>query len=222
MLREPGRAAIHAGAAALIVAASTLSFAFSGSEAAGASGSEAAGGELPFPAEAIRTAFDSPHLSLINQELAPVDLEALRGRVVLLTAVYASCGHTCPLILSQTKGALAELSPLELQDLTVIAVTLDPSNDSAEVLARLAEGYQLQAPLYNLVSGPAPEVERVLDEMQVARSRDPETGVIDHANIFLLIDREGRVAYRLSLGERQKTWLTAALRVLLKEPRAAG
>jgi cytochrome oxidase Cu insertion factor (SCO1/SenC/PrrC family) len=214
MLREPGRAAIHAGAAALIVAASTLSFAFSGSEAAG--------GELPFPAEAIRTAFDSPHLSLINQELAPVDLEALRGRVVLLTAVYASCGHTCPLILSQTKGALAELSPLELQDLTVIAVTLDPSNDSAEVLARLAEGYQLQAPLYNLVSGPAPEVERVLDEMQVARSRDPETGVIDHANIFLLIDREGRVAYRLSLGERQKTWLTAALRVLLKEPRAAG
>ena len=53
--------------------------------------------------------------------------------------------------------------------------------------------------------------------MQVARKRDPETGVIDHANLFLLIDREGRLAYRLGLGERQQRWLTSALRVLLDE-----
>jgi protein SCO1/2 len=218
ILREPKRAAIHGGTAALIIGGSALSFAFSNSAPAS--------GELPFPAEAIRTAFDSPQLSLINQESAPVDLEALQGRVVLVTAVYASCGHTCPLILTQTKAALAELAPGELQDLSVIAVTLDPENDSVEVLARLADRYGLQAPLYNLVTGPSHEVERVLDDMQVARSRDSETGVIDHANVFLLIDRKGTIAYRLSLGERQKAWLTAALHVLLKEaqeePRAAG
>jgi protein SCO1/2 len=218
ILREPKRAAIHGGTAALIIGGSALSFAFSNSAPAS--------GELPFPAEAIRTAFDSPQLSLINQESAPVDLEALQGRVVLVTAVYASCGHTCPLILTQTQAALAELAPGELQDLSVIAVTLDPENDSVEVLARLADRYGLQAPLYNLVTGPSHEVERVLDDMQVARSRDSETGVIDHANVFLLIDRKGTIAYRLSLGERQKAWLTAALHVLLKEaqeePRAAG
>ncbi len=209
MLREPKRAAAHVGAAALIVAGSTLGFAFFSTAPATS--------ELPFPAEAIRTAFDSPHLSLTNQEGSPVDLDALEGRVVLLTAVYASCGHSCPLILSQAKAALAEFDPEELTDLTVIAVTMDPSTDSAEVLALLADGHGLQAPLYNLVTGPSQEVERVLDAMQIARTRDPETGVIDHANIFLLIDREGTVAYRLGLGERQKTWLTAALRVLLNE-----
>jgi cytochrome oxidase Cu insertion factor (SCO1/SenC/PrrC family) len=214
MLRAPKRAATHAGVAALIVAGSTLGFAVSNSAPAN--------GELPFPAEGIRTAFASPHLSLTNQEGSPVDLEALQGRVVLLTAVYASCGHTCPLILTQTKAALAELGPGDLQDLTVIAVTLDPSNDSAGVLKVLADGHGLQAPLYNLVTGPSEDVERVLDDMQIARTRDPESGVIDHANIFLLIDREGRIAYRLGLGERQEAWLTAALRVLLKEQRAAG
>jgi protein SCO1/2 len=214
ILRTPKRAATHAGAAALIVAGNTLGFAFFNSSPAS--------GELPFPAEAIRTAFDSPHLSLTNQEGSPVDLEALRGRVVLLTAVYASCGHTCPLVLSQSKAALAQLAPGELQDLTVIAVTLDPGNDSADVLAGLADAHGLQAPLYNLVTGPGQEVERVLDTLQISRTRDPQTGVIDHANIFLLIDREGKIAYRLGLGDRQKTWLTAALRVLLKERRAAG
>ena len=214
ILREPRRAGTHAGIAALIVAGSTLGFA--------SSNSAPAKGELPFPAEAIRTAFDSPRLFLTNQEGSPVDLELLRGRVVLLTALYASCLHTCPRILTQTRAALAELGPGELQDLTVIAITLDPNNDSVQALANLADGHGLQAPLYNLVTGPSREVEPLLDDMQIARSRDPETGAIDHANIFLLIDREGRIAYRLGLGERQTTWLTAALRVLLKEQRAAG
>jgi len=214
ILRVPKRAAVHIGLAGLVVAGSTLGFAYSNSTPAT--------GELPFPAEAIRTAFDSPELSLVNQEGSLVDLDALRGRVVLLTAVYASCGHTCPLVLSQTQAALAEFDPVDLEDLSVVAVTLDPANDTTEVLAALADGYGLEAPLYNFVTGPSPEVERVLDDMQVARTRDPETGVIDHANLFLLIDREGRVAFRLGLGERQKVWLTTALRILLKEQRATG
>jgi protein SCO1/2 len=47
--------------------------------------------------------------------------------------------------------------------------------------------------------------------------RDTDTGLIDHANLFILIDREGRVAYRFTLGERQQDWLGNALRLLLGE-----
>ncbi len=41
--------------------------------------------------------------------------------------------------------------------------------------------------------------------------------MIDHANLFLLVDRAGRIAYRLTLGERQQRWLTSALEFLLRE-----
>jgi len=214
MLRAPRRAAAHVGLAGLIVAGSTLGFAYSSSPPAT--------GEMPFPAEALRTAFDSPELSLVNQAGSAVDLEDLRGKVVLLTAVYASCVHTCPAVLGQAKAALAELDPVDLQDLSIVAVTLDPGHDSQAVLAELAERHDMQAPLYNLVTGPEQEVERVLDDMQIARTRNPETGIIDHANLFLLIDRNGAIAYRLGLGERQRAWLTAALRVLLREQRVSG
>ena len=214
MLRHPRSLAVYAGSAALLVAGSAGGFALAGAERDS--------GELPFPAEAIRTAFVPPAFSLTNQEGATVELTQLQGRVVLLTAVYASCGHTCPMILTQTRAAIAELDSETLADLTVVAVTMDPANDSGEVLARLAEGHDMQAPLYNLVTGPSVEVNRVLDDMQVARRRDSETGVIEHANLFLLIDREGRLAYRIGLGDRQQRWLTAALRVLLKEPQSSG
>jgi protein SCO1/2 len=179
-------------------------------------------GELPFPAEALRTALPAPDLALTDQTGAPVALADLRGQVVLLTAVYASCGHTCPAILSQTKSAVAELAPDERDGLRVVAVTLDPAHDTPDVLAGLARMHGFEAPRYHLVTGAPERVERVLDQMEVARERNAETGVIDHANVVLLLDRAGRVAYRFSIGERQQRWLTSALHVLLRERGDAG
>lgn len=208
-LARPARLARPTGAAVLVVAAIAASFAWLAPAAPA--------GEIPFPARELRTAHPAPSLQLTNQAGEPVDLAALRGNVVLLTAVYASCGHTCPAILTQARSAIDSLPAEKREDLRVVAVTLDPANDSPTVLTELAGRHALERPLYQLVTGAVPEVERVLDQMEIARVRDPKTGVIDHANLFLLLDREGRVAYRLTLGERQQRWLVDALGVLLEE-----
>ncbi|MBW2279732.1 MAG: SCO family protein [Deltaproteobacteria bacterium] len=181
-----------------------------------------AGGELPFPAEALRTAHRAPEFIGVNQAGDPVEIAEFRGKVVLLTAVYASCPHSCPAILTQARESLAGLSEAERADVRVVAVTMDPENDSPQKLAELANMHGLDLPVFNLLTGDPPEVERVLDEMSVARYRDPETGVIEHPNLFLLLDRDGHVAYRLGLGERQQQWLSAALRILLGEAPDAG
>jgi protein SCO1/2 len=125
-------------------------------------------------------------------------------------------------ILNQTKAAIAELTPEEREGLRVIAVTMDPERDNPDVLGELAKNHGMDSTLYHLVTGDPAEVEPLLDRMQIARQRDPETGIISHANLFLLIDREGRIAYRLGLGERQQRWLTSALRVLLREETVSG
>jgi len=211
---QPRRIARYIGVAALLVAGAAVGFALTAEQAAN--------GELPFPAEELRTAFEAPQFALTNQLRETVGPAAFGGKVVLLTAVYASCPHTCPVILDQARRAIAELSPEQREDLRVIAVTLDPEKDSPAVLHQLAENHGMQAPLYNLVTGNPADVEPLLDRMEIARERDPETGIINHANLFLLIDREGRVAYRLGLGERQQRWLTSALRILLREEAASG
>jgi protein SCO1/2 len=211
---QPRRIARYLGAAALLVAGASVGFALTTEQALK--------GELPFPAEELRTAYEAPQFSLTNQLREAVGPAAFEGNVVILTAVYASCPHTCPLILTQAKASIAELSPEEREGLRVIAVTMDPENDSPDVLHKLAENHGMESPLYNLVTGDSADVEPLLDRMEIARQRDPETGIINHANLFLLIDREGRVAYRLGLGERQQRWLTSALRVLLREEAASG
>ncbi len=214
LLRHPRALIVPIGTAALLVTGSAASFSLMSSDPPT--------GELPFPAEELRIAHRAPEVSLVNQHGEAVELSSLRGKVVALTAVYASCPHTCPAILAQAKASVAELAEEQLEDLRVVAVTMDPANDSSQVLSLLAQNHELESPVFNLVTGPVAEVERTLDRMQIARTRDPETGVIDHANLFLLIDRDGKLAYRLGLGERQQRWLTTALGVLLNETGTAS
>lgn len=209
-LRRPARLVPPALTALAVVGAGAAGFGLLRPAAA-------ATGELPFPAERLRTSFAAPSLSLVDQDGQPVSLEALRGRVIMVTGVYSTCGYTCPMIMAQAKAAVSALSPAEREQVTVVAVTLDPQHDTPEQLRKMAEAQHVTAPLYRLSTGEPAAVERALDDLQIARERDPKTGVIDHANLFLLVDKRGKIAYRLTLGGRQERWLTQALRVLVAE-----
>ncbi len=186
------------------------------------SGDAGASGELPFPGERVRTSHQPPAFALVDHDGAALRLDELRGRVVVITGVYASCGFTCPMIMGQAKRAVAELTEGERADVTVIAVTLDPAHDTPQVLAAMARGQGIAAPTFRLATGAPSLVEPLLDRLGIERRRDPETGVIDHANLFLVIDRSGRIAYRFTLGERQERWLTTALRQLVAEAERIG
>ncbi len=171
-----------------------------------------------FPAKALRTALTAPRFTLTDQDGASISLDALRGRVVLVTAVYASCGLACPRILGQAKGAVATLTDEERANLTVLGLTLDPERDDQQKLSRMAKAQKVEAPLYHLLTGAPAEVEKALDRFDITRRRDPQTGVIDHANVFIVIDRGGRVAYHFTLDPLQERWLGQALKALLAEP----
>lgn len=197
--------------------AAALATVLAGSAAFGSLRSTPVDEELPFPAEGMRTALPPPELDLEDQDGARVSLAALRGKIVIVTGVYASCGTTCPMIMGQSKRALEALSPEERAEVVVVAVTLDPEHDDRSRRAEMARGQKVSAPQFHLVGGDPKVVERVLDDLSIARKRDPQTGRIDHANVFSVVDKKGRVAYRFTLGARQEEWLKKALSVLVRE-----
>ncbi len=182
--------------------------------------------------EDLRTQAMAPALRLTDQNGDTVDLAKLRGKVVLVTAVYATCGNTCPMLFAQAKRAVMALTPDQRSDLTVIAITLDPARDTPDVLTETAKNQSIEAPLWRLVTGPPALVEATLDNWEVARRLNPETQQIDHANLFMLVDRQGRQAFRLPLARTgdsddptskqlaadREAWLHQALALLLAEP----
>jgi protein SCO1 len=169
-----------------------------------------------FPGNRIRTAVPAAPFRLVNQESDSVALEDFAGEVVVLTAIYATCGDTCPLILEQIKSAVGELTEEEKQDLHVIAITLDPETDTPAMLSMMAEARGVEAPLFNTVTGDPAYVNQVLDRYDFRRWRN-DAGAIEHTNLIHVIDRKGNIAFRFTLGALQETWLRESLKLVLSE-----
>ena len=176
----------------------------------------------PFPGERIRVSLPLPDTALIDQRGTGFHLADLRGRVVLVTGVYAACTTTCPEIFAEVQAVLGELSPAERADLSVVALSLNPEYETSLLMNAMAQGKGFTYPEFRYVNGQVPaEMHEVLKQLQFSVTRNPQTGTLDHANLFLLVDRSGRIAYRFTLDPRHRAWLRAGLRALLQETHVA-
>lgn len=167
--------------------------------------------------EGMRTSFAAPQFTLTDHTGQPLRFEGGHSRVTLITAVYASCGLACPMILGEVKRTVASLTPNERAKVDVLAVTLDPDHDSPSRLSALATAQRVSSPGFRFLTGDAPKVNSVLDALSIARAKNPQTGLIDHANILTLVDRQGRVAYRFSLGKENEKAIVRAIGQLVRE-----
>lgn len=175
---------------------------------------------LPFPGERIRVALPLPDVPMVDQKGAEFGFADLRGEVVLVTGVYASCSTACPEIFAEMQTLLAELSPAERAGVRFVALSLNPEYETAEFMDAVATARGFAHPEFRYVNGRTPgEMLDLLAHLNFSRVRNPETGVVDHVNLFLLVDRAGRIAYRFNLDARHRAWLRAGLRSLLAESR---
>jgi len=172
---------------------------------------------LPFPADTLRSALPMPAFKLTNQDGQTVTLADLQGRVTLVTAVYATCTTTCPMMLKGIRTVLDQLTPAERANLSVVAFSLSPETDTVELRNMITRAYHFDSAQFNFLNGRPDEINPLLNQLNIARTRDPKTGELVHSAMFILLDRKGRIAYRLSLSKRESPWLMAAVRTLLTE-----
>lgn len=95
-----------------------------GSRAA-STGPESGFDGAPFPA-----GIGAPDFTLSDEEGGRVSLGEYRGRVVVLTFLYSTCGDTCILIAQQIRGALDELQSEHARLPVVLIVSADPAADT--------------------------------------------------------------------------------------------
>jgi protein SCO1/2 len=176
----------------------------------------------PFPGERIRVRLDLPATPFLDQKGAAFRFADLRGQVVLVTGVYATCTTACPEIFLEVQKILGELSAADRASVRVVALSLNPEYETAELMNLVAEGRGFTYPEFRYVNGEQPAaIHDALTGLQFSATRNPQTGAIDHANLFLLVDRSGHIAYRFTLDPRHRAWLRDGLRALLREPYAA-
>ncbi len=170
-----------------------------------------------FPAIGLRTAITAHDFKLTDHRNHTVQLSDFKGKVILMTSFYTACGKSCPTILFQAKRVLNSLTETEKSHVKLVAITMDPERETKDTMNKTAKGHGLDIPNAYFLNGEPSVVGKILDRYSFERRRDPNTGEIDHANLFVVIDKRGKIAYRFTLGELQEKWLKEALRLLVAE-----
>jgi protein SCO1/2 len=163
----------------------------------------------------------APEVRLTDATGAPFDLARLRGKVVVVSFVYTTCNGTCPATthnLYRVQQALREAG-LWGRDVEFVSISLDPKNDTPEVLARYAEIYDCDPAAWHFLTGEPARVGPVLEAWDMWARRNDQ-GVLDHPSRIFLLDPRGRRREIYSLEWLHPKTLLADVRGLLAE--AAG
>jgi protein SCO1/2 len=143
------------------------------------------------PADPIRPA---PRLKLDNSLGQPVNLAEYRGKAVFITWIYVNCPDICPLIVSNMRVAQNELGS-DAGDVQFIAVSVDPENDTPQVVNRFLKERQMTGRMEYLV-GTRPQLERTWARWDIVSRNDPSRKIpdeVEHSSLVYGISADGEV-----------------------------
>jgi protein SCO1 len=154
------------------------------------------GGRAAAAPEPLPTIGPAPAFTLTTQDERRLSLVDLRGRVVVVTFIYATCTDTCPLLTAKLVSLQARLGADFGARVFFVSVTVDPERDTPGRLKGygLAHGARFEG--WAFLTGTPAEIRTVAKAYGVVYRKTPR-GDVDHTFLTSVIDGHGalRVQY---------------------------
>jgi protein SCO1/2 len=146
----------------------------------------------PTLADQIQIGEFVPDFKLINQNGEETSLSDFKGKGVVISFLYTQCPfpEKCAMIGKKLRS-LAELTATigAADDVQVLAITIDPKNDTPEHLKKYAQGFDEKHRNWQFLTGSENDIAQVAGAFGVLYW--DEGGVIQHNMRTLFIDPDG-------------------------------
>lgn len=169
---------------------------------AGCGGSGSAGGTAATTATTSTSAFKggtvdpvvaAPELGLKTFDGRTVRMADLRGKVALVTFVYANCPDVCPLIIDNLVRVKRGLGP-DAKRMRIVAVSVDPAGDTPARIRRFLVAHRALGKVDYLVGSPK-QLEAAWARWGIlARRSKDNPALIEHSGWVWGVDAQGRRA----------------------------
>lgn len=124
----------------------------------------------------------------------PFTLGSLRGRPVVLTMFFATCGYACPLLLTDMQAIRAKL-PADIRDqAALVLVSFDTVRDTPAALKKYRDDRHLDAQ-WTLLHGDDDAV-RELAALLGVKFKQEADGQFAHSNLITVLNGEGEVVHQ--------------------------
>ncbi len=138
----------------------------------------------------------APAFTLTAQDGRRLSLNELRGKVVVVTFIYASCADACPLLTAKMATLQDDLAVDFGPKVFFVSITVDPERDTPEVLTRYAQAHGANPAGWAFLTGTPDEIRAVARQYGIYYKKQA-AGDVDHTFLTSLVDQSGtlRVQY---------------------------
>lgn len=159
---------------------------------------------------------------LVESSGRQVNLRDYAGKPVVVSMIFTSCHHVCPVITKHLDEAVqAAREVLGEDSFEIVTVGFDTANDTPEAMGAFARAQGVRSPGWRFLSA--------TPETITALSRDlgfisfPSPRGFDHINQLTVIDRDGVVYAQVYGAAFELPWLVEPLKALIfNRPESVG
>lgn len=142
--------------------------------------------------EAVIKYGPAPEFTLTERSNRKVTRQDLAGKVWVADFIFTKCAGACPVMSSHMRKLQDKL----FEDIRLVSFSVDPYNDTPEVLTEYANRYGADPDRWLFLTGD-PETVQKLSVGGFKLALDPTSGTekepITHSSRFVLVDREGNI-----------------------------
>lgn len=138
----------------------------------------------------------APEFSLTDQNNKTITNADYEGKVYVLEFFFSTCPTICPKMNANLKEV--ELQFKGQKDFGVAAITINPENDTPEVLKKHSEDLGITSENWHFLTGDKEYIYKIANKgfnMYAAQNKDVNGG-FEHSGLFALIDKNGVIRCR--------------------------
>lgn len=144
----------------------------------------------------LYTVMKVPDFQLTDQNGKKISNKDMLGKVYLVEFFYSTCPTICPIMNANMKNINKEIDD---PNFGIVSISIDPENDTPEVLKKHAEQIGAVSPNWHFLTGDRDYIGKVADQFNIyVGDKEDEAENLNHSGMIALVDQEGNIRCRFN------------------------
>lgn len=127
-----------------------------------------------------------------NQDAEELQLKNLKGKNLVMVMIFTSCRTACPILVGDMKKIHAKIEKNKLKDTSLVLISIDPTNDTPEVLKKFAAERNMDSEPWIFLRSDE-ESTREFANVLAVKYKKISPIEFSHSNIISVFNRNGEL-----------------------------
>ncbi|MET3535574.1 SCO family protein [Chryseobacterium limigenitum] len=142
----------------------------------------------------LYTVMKVPDFELTDQNNKKITNKDMLGKVYLVEFFFSRCPTICPVMNSNMRAIEDDINN---PDFGIISISIDPENDTPELLKQHAKRIGVKSPNWHFLTGNRYYIGKVADQFNIyVGDKEDEGENLNHSGMIALVDKEGNIRCR--------------------------